>query len=207
MIKFMVLRFVSRLTLLLVVLSGFLCSCRDHHSELISETADRIEGTYNLNAILWEGEPVDINNDGTVSKDLYQELLSLPTNAENKHHAVVTSIALDRSLGAIGIDLPLQNFSIAPNGQYPEGWMIGNLLTVNISYHIDPSGSLFVEHFDSVGLPEDDSRIEIKRMKNGTVSFDYKGHLSFKVEYTLYDRLNRKLVDGVILYLFERIES
>ena len=200
-------RFVLRPILLLVVLSGFLCSCRDHYSDLINETADRIEGTYDLEAIAWEGEPVDLNNDGIASKDLLQELLSLPTNAENNHQAVVTSITLDRSIGAIGMDLPMQNVSIAPNGQYPEGWMIGNMLTVSISYHIDSSGSLLVDHFDSVGLPDDDSRIEIKRMKNGTVSFDYKGHMSFKVGYALYDRQSKQLVDGIIQYLFERIES
>lgn len=203
----MLLRFISRPIFFLVVLSGFLCSCRDHSSDLISETADKIEGIYNLEAIAWEGEPVDINNDGIASKDLLQELLSLPTNAENNHQAVVTSITLDRSSGAIGMDLPMQNVSIASNGQYPEGWMIGNMLTVNVSYHIDPNGSLFVNHFDSVGLPDDDSRIEIKRMKNGTVSFDFNGHMSFIVEYTLYDRQSRQLVDGVIQYLFEKIES
>lgn len=184
-----------------------LCSCSEDSSNSVEKTADQIEGTYNLIKITWEGKPLDINNDGIVSNNLYPELMSLSTNAGNEHHATVLSFSLDRSKGAIGMCLPMQNVSVTYDGRYPTAWMIGNALPVSISYHIDPNGTLFVDHFDSLNLPENDSRIEMKRMNNGTVSFGFNGHMSFRVGYTLYDHQTGQLVEGTILYVFERIES
>lgn len=188
-----------------LILVGLCCSCKKDRLGLVEETAERIEGTYDLVAIVWEGEPLDVNNDGEASKDLFAELMSLPTNAGNKHQAIVLSLSSDRSTGAVGMDLPMQNVGVTPDGRYPTAWMIGNLLSVNISYQIDSNGIVSVDSFDSMNLPEDDSRVEMKRMHKGTVSFDYNGKMTFRVGYTLYDHQTGQLVDGIIHYIFDRL--
>ena len=191
--------------MLLAVMVVLFCSCNKGRLKSVEETAERIEGMYDLVAIAWEGEPLDVNNDGEASKDLFAELMSLPTNAGNKHQAIVLSLSADRSTGAVGMDLPMQNVGVTPDGRYPTAWMIGNLLSVNISYQIDSNDIVSVDSFDSMNLPEDDSRVEMKRMNNGTVSFDYNGKMTFRVGYTLYDHQTGQLVDGIIHYAFERV--
>jgi len=194
------------LAILAIVLFG---SCKKDSADPIKDVSDQIYGTYNLKKILWEGEPVDVNNDGISSNNLYQELMDLPTNAGNKdnHLAHVSNFSENMQKATISIRLPLQNFSITHDGRYPEVWMIGNALTVFLSYYIDSEGTIQVERFVSHNLPESDSRIELKRMKNGTVLFDLEGHLTFRTEYTLYDRLTKKLVDGIIQYTYEKTDN
>lgn len=195
---------------LFVLVTGLFCSCRkESNSNSVKETANMICGTYNLKMIKWEGEPVDVNNDGVASNNLYQELMDLPTNAENKDNytAQVFLYSEDMSKATISMMLPIQNYSISSDGRYPEVWMIGNPLPMHLSYSIDSKGSIQVERFESFNLPESDSRVELKRMKNGTISFDLNEHLTFRTEYTLYDRLTKQLVDGVIQYIYERVED
>ena len=195
---------------LFVLVSGLFCSCRkDSNSNSVIEIANKICGTYNLKMIKWEGEPVDVNNDGVARNDLYQELMDLPTNAENKDNYIsqVSLYSEGMSKATISMMLPIQNYSVASDGRYPEVWMIGNPLSMHLSYSIDSKGSIQVERFESFNLPESDSRIELKRMKNGKVSFDLNEHLTFRTEYTLYDRISKQLVDGVIQYIYERVED
>lgn len=194
------------LSLFVIISFALAYSCHNDTLKEVNRTADAIEGTYNLIAIEWEGNPVDINGDGITSINLYPELLSLPTNKQC-FEAVVMDFSADRTYGSIGMHLPMQNVCVTYDGRFPKGWMTGNRFEVVISYHIDLDGNLSVDHFDSLNMPKDDSRIEMIRINNGTVFFDKKGMMSFRVGYTLYDLASDGLVDGIITYFFERVNQ
>ena len=194
--------FSRSLFLQVAILGGLLVSCTPEVS-LVDSIAGKIEGTYDLTRMIWEGDPVDINGDGIVNNDIYSEMMSLPTNKQ-EHYAEVSS-HLTGVYGIIAMTLPIQNVGKRSDGLYPKGWMTGNSVTVNISYQIDQKEGLIIEPFTTLGkFPEE--RLELARMKNGTVDFDEDGHLHFNVEYTLYDHSKEQLVDGRIQYTFTKIE-
>ena len=191
----------------IVILSVSLYSCNKADSNPVAKTADKIEGTYKLVSMHWEGDPVDVNADGLKSKDIMSELMALPTNAQNIFQSVVLPMNSERSIGAIGFQFPMQNVSVGPDGAFPTSWMTGNTLQLNISYKIEHDGTLNIEHFDALDMPEFDSRVEMNRINNGTVRFDLKGTLIFSVNYTLYDHISGQLVTDTLHYELEKVYS
>ena len=188
------------------VLICSLSSCNSDNAS-VNRAADKIEGAYELTRITWEGDALDINGDGVASNDLYGELLSLPINAENDHRALVQGLMKDRTVGFVRMQLPTQNVNVTEDGRYPTAWMIGSRIDVSLYYQIDPEGHLAIDHFDSIAVNEDDARIEMKSMNNGTAWFNEKGDLCFEVTYTFYDYIKAQLVEGIIRYSFEKIDS
>lgn len=192
--------------ILFVVLICSLSSCNSE-TNYVNRAADKIEGAYELTRITWEGDALDINGDGIASNDLYGELLSLPINAENDHRAFVQCLFQDRTVGYVRMQLPMQNVNITEDGRYPTAWMIGSRMNVSLYYQIDSEGHLAIDHFDSMAINEDDARVEMKKMNNGKAWFNGKGALCFKVTYTFYDYIKAQLVEGIIQYSFEKIDS
>jgi hypothetical protein len=191
----------------IVILTGLFSSCNTVVYSPIDRTADMIEGTYDLAGIMWEGDALDVNGDGITSNDLYSELMSLPINAENTHRAYVRCFSYDRTDGFVKMQLPMQNVNVTDDGRYPAVWMIGSRMTVNLLYQIDSQGHLTVDHFESLMVNDDDARVEMVRMNNGTVWFDEEENLCFKVTYTLFDYCKEQLVEGIIHYTFEKTVS
>lgn len=200
-------QFISQKVFVPVVLICSLSSCDTNRISSVNRVADMIEGTYDLTHITWEGDALDLNGDGITSDELYAELLSLPVNAENDHRAFVQCISQDRTIGYVKMQLPMQNVNVTEDGRYPTVWMIGSRITISLYYQIDPEGHLTIEQFDSIQINEDDARVEMLKMNNGTAWFNEKGQLFFKVTYTFYDYCKAQLVEGVIQYSFEKIDS
>ena len=196
-----------RFVLICVCLSGCLISCEKEKLLPVDETAARIEGTYVLSEITWTGEPVDVNGDGVASTILYEEMMSLPTNAENRFLAEVLPVSSDHQDGAIVIQLPIQNVSATYDGRYPTAYMIGNTLPLRVKYWIDANGNLSVEPFKSFDVTPYELRVEIKSIHDGKVSFDRKNMLLFTADYTLYDHKAGQLCEGIIEYIYKKIVS
>ena len=75
-------------SILIGLITLFSCCKKDVLSPA-EQMADRIEGTFALTQITWEGAPVDLNGDEIANNNLYEELLSLPTNQINiKRHVI-----------------------------------------------------------------------------------------------------------------------
>ena len=98
----------------------------------------------------------------------------------------------------------MQGVSITHDGRYPTVWMLGGTMHMNLDYSIDESGRVTVDPLDKYSVPEDDSRVEMTHLKNGSVSFDLQGHMTFSATNTLYDRLTDQLVEGIIRFNYER---
>ena len=193
-----------RIAALAAILSVFTSSCNKEKVNLQADTARQIVGYYNLTNVTWEGNAVDVNGDGISSNELYPQLSLLPLNAQRTDKAHVMNLSLDMSEGSVRLDLPVQGYSVSLNGQYPEDWIMGGSLTLSLSYEINSNGNIHVEQFDSFGLDRYDRRTEMSRIKNGDVTFDFDGHLCFKVGYTVYDFRTHELVDGIIQYTYLR---
>ena len=191
---------------LFIFLIVFSSCCKEVVSS-VEETADKVEGVYDLIRATWQGNPIDVNNDGIAGTELLPELMSLPTNAQNRFIVSMLPISMDRQYGCLGMQLPMQNVYAESDGVYPKGCMVGNTLYVSMAYQIDEKGSLSVEHFDSVDCPESEKRIEWKRIRNGTVNLGQQGEILFTVSYTLYDHKDNQLVDGIMKYTFKKKES
>jgi len=188
----------------LSLLLSVVCSCEKDSSSNIYRTAEAIVGNYGLSAIYWEGNPIDVNNDGIASNELYDELMSLPANSQDHFEAVVMDFSNGREDGIIGIWLPMQNVCDDEQGQYPKVFMTGGNFPVNLSYQINDDGSIITEHYESFGTNEFDSRVEMRSIHDGTVVFDLCGHMTFSVMYTIYDHKTDWLVDGKMHYTFVR---
>lgn len=180
-------------------------SCNKDKVNLITGTANKIEGYYELTSIQWDGDPIDINADGHASDDILSELMALPTNAQNSFQSAVLPINSDRSVGTIGFQFPMQNISRRWDGTMPVSDMIGNTLLLNISYKIEENGTLWVEHFESMNLSGHSSSVEMNKINNGTVKFDMKGELLFSVNYTLYDHCTKDLVTNTLHYTLRKL--
>ncbi|MCR5352057.1 MAG: hypothetical protein K6E35_06160 [Bacteroidales bacterium] len=191
---------------LLIGLIALLSGCKKDVLSPVDQTADRIEGTFALTQISWEGTPVDLNGDGIANNNLYEELLSLPTNAQNQFQTDIRSYTQDRREGVICIQFPIQNLSSTHDGRYPTGFMIGNTLSVDIRYQIDADGRLSVDRFVSFDLPEDDLRIEIRSIQDGIVSFNEKSDPRFTAKHTFYDRKSGQLINGTLTYHYSRVK-
>lgn len=190
---------------LLIGLIALFPGCKKDVLSPVDQMADRIEGTYTLTKISWEGTPVDLNGDEIANNNLYEELMSLPTNAQNQFLTDIRSYTQDRREGVICIQFPIQNLSITHDGRYPTGFMIGNTLSVNIRYQIDADGHLFIDRFESFNLPEDDLRFEIRSIHDGIVSFNENYDPSFTAKHTFYDRKTDQLIDGTLTYYYTRV--
>lgn len=194
------------LFLLLVVVSS--CDKKENASSPYLETANKVIGHYDLTGITWIGSPVDVNGDGNATNDIFDQMMSLPVNAGNEHSVRVSNMSSDFESGLIGMDLPMQGYYVSLDGQsYVEENMIGHCQPFSFCYQINPEGGISVDHFDSIELNKYDRRTELKKIHNGTTTFDLKGHVSFTAEHTLYDHLSRQLVDGVIQYQFTKAEE
>lgn len=191
---------------LLIGIIALIPACKKDVVSPVDQMADKIEGIYTLAKITWAGTPVDVNGDGISNNDLFVELMSLPTNAQNQFLTDIRSYTQDRREGVICIQFPIQNLSITHDGRYPTGYMIGNTLSVNIRYQIDADGHLAVDRFESFDLPEDDLRIEIRSIHDGSVSFDKKNDPSFTAKHTFYDRKSGQLIDGTLTYHYTRVK-
>lgn len=194
-----------KVLILIALAASLFVSCKKDKSSDPLITADLIVGQYKIKSVSWEGAPVDLDGDGVASKDLNVELMSLPfnQNANNFHASVGNSY--DR--GRISFFIPIQGYEKEYDGSYPEGLMIGGDWPINLSYKINSKGEVLIDHLDQIDLGEFDSRIELSNIKNGIAFFDFQEHLSFRAEYTLYDRLTKQFVEGVIQYTFERIQE
>lgn len=190
---------------ILWLLFVLICACNKDNSNMIAKVADEIEGEYNLVSMQWDGNPVDINSDGKAGNDIYSAMMSLPTNSQNEFHAIVISMSQDRSAGAIGMQIPLQNVSVLGDGSMPAAFMIGNTLPLSLSYRIQEDGTIKIEKFESLGMSEFDSRMEMRRINTGTACFNMAGKLLFSVNYSLFDHVTGTLVDGIIHYEWEKL--
>jgi len=195
--------FTKTVFLSLLALTGILTSCWSNE-DIAPNVSKKITGVYELVRIQWEGDPVDVNNDGVASNNLYPELMTLSTNAQNTYQAQV--LVSNSSSGSIGMYIPLQNVSVTQDGRYPKGFMIGLSFPISLLYHIDSEGRVSVDHFDSLKVPESESRIEMKRMHDGQATFDEHGHFVFTVHNTLYDHVTDQLTDGIITYTYMKVD-
>jgi len=188
----------------LSLLLSVVCACEKDSTSNIYRTADAIVGNYELSAIYWEGNPIDVNNDGIANNELYDELLSLSTNSQDHFDSVVMDFSNDRAYGLIGMALPTQCVCVTADGQYPKGFMTGDNLPVSLSYWINDDGSIITERFESFETDEFERRVELRNIHDGTVVFDLCGHMTFSVMYTIYDHKTDGLVDGKMHYTFDR---
>ena len=195
--------FTKTIFLSLLASVGILTSC-GINDDYTGDVSEKIAGVYDLVRIEWEGDPVDANDDGVAGNNLYPELMTLPTNAQNLHQAQV--LVYDSFSGSIGFRIPLQNVSVTADGRYPKGFMTGSQLPVSLNFRINGRGTVSVDHFDSLSVPENEARIEMKRMHDGTATFDEQGRLVFTVHNSLYDHVTDRLVDGVITYIYTRLD-
>lgn len=195
--------FTKTVFLSLLALTGILISCRKNDVR-VPDVSEKIAGVYELVRIQWDGDPVDVNNDGVTGNNLYPELMTLSTNAQGVYKTQV--LVSDSSSGSIGMYIPLQNVSVTHDGRYPKGFMTGMALPLSLLFHIDREGSISVDHFDSLDVPESESRIEMKRIHDGQATFDELGHFVFTVHNTLYDHATDQLVDGIITYTYTRVQ-
>lgn len=169
---------------------------------------EHVVGCYTLTGIIWEGDPVDLTGSGSASNNLYSQMMSLPVNAGNNHRVEVMNTSTDFDSGLIGMDLPMQGYCVSLDGQsYIEENMIGYTQPFSFSYQIDTEGKVTASHFDSFDFDQYDRRTELKKIHNGSTTFDLEGHAYFTAEHTLYDRKEHKLTDGIIQYQFTRIEE
>lgn len=193
----------------LIVTSLFILSCdKEQVSFLSYDVFSQIEGSYEVKSIVWDGNPIDLNNDNKASNDLYGELMSLPYNemAKDEQGAVVFgNVVREKVSGSICLSLPIQGIHVMHDGRY-DG-MIGNTLYQFLPFTIDSGGVLSIEHLDSVRSSEYESRLEMKSIHDGTVSFDQMGNMYFTVCNVLYDYREQKLVEGVIQYKFAKIHD
>ena len=167
------------------------------------ETSYKLIGQYDLTGITWVGSPVDITGDGEATNDIFTQMMSLPVNAGNEHSVRVIGDSSDFKDGSIGMEIPMQGYYVSLDGHsYKEDNMIGYCQPLYLGYRINPEGIVSVDHFDSFGLDKYDRRTELKKIHNGTMTFDLKGHVVFTAEHTLYDYRRQELIDGLIQYHF-----
>ncbi len=195
---------------LLVALCLVSCRKTENAPTLYKEIANQVIGKYILTGINWEGEPVDINGGGMESYDLYSQMMSLPMNEGGRHFLTALDCSADFSFGNVSMHIPMQGYFISLDGKsYNEVNMKGYVQPIFFSYRITSDGTVKADHFDSLGLEDDiyNRNTELKKIHNGETVFDLKGHAFFTAEHTLYNRKEHKLTDGIIQYIFTKIEE
>lgn len=190
----------TRIILMLTFLLTASTSCHKEKENKISETSEFIRGTYKLKSIIWEGDPIDLNNDGVQSNDLYVELLSLPANQISAWLGTATGNA-QRSTVSIGLQMPIQGIRVDEFGDYYG--MEGGMWVFSISGTINTDGTIEAT-LDRFRVDEYE-RLDLRTMHNGSVIFDMtdKGSYYLRLNAAFYDRLEHKLVEGVVTYGYE----
>ena len=184
----------TKVILLLIMSLAIGTSCHEEKEDKISETAEFIRGTYRLKSITWEGDPVDLNNDGVQSNDFCDELLSLSGNNRSWWRG---SASGDAWGARVGLEMPYQRVRKDVNGNYKENSMNGGVWTISLSGKINQDGTVEIL-FDRFRVDEFDP-VDLQKMHDGSVIFDMtgKGCYYFRLHAAFYDRLTHKLVEGI----------
>ncbi|MCX4334633.1 MAG: hypothetical protein OSJ55_07120 [Bacteroidales bacterium] len=169
-----------------------------------------IEGTYRIESIAWDGLPLDLDNDGNSSVDLYDELKGFAlVDIGDEAAAVVQSNSLDFPSGvfdgSVSIALPFQGverssssaggISCAPDGLR---WF------ASLMFVIDLDGAVSFDVISDLGLSDDDHRLDVSYIRDAKLKKTGSGRLQLSADWLFYDYATSSVVTGGVTVSYVR---
>ena len=172
---------------------------------------DLYRGTYVCKSATFQGDALDLNNDGTCSKDFMAEFKGL-FNCEIalKRNAIVRPVSEFGKEMSFPVALPLHNISYNKLDKEIIKPTNGNYTFVPFYYSFTEDGKANVR-FNNEEIEDhssDESDIfrcfDSRYAKIKEVNAFGNGKISFTAEGMYYDFKTNKTVQGTVLYVYER---
>lgn len=169
-----------------------------------------IKGTYRIESISWDGLPLDLDNDGKSSVDLYDELKDFAlVDIGNEAAAIVHSNSLEFPSGVfdgnVSIALPFQGVerSHSPAGGIccaPDGlrWAI------SLMFVIERDGTVLFDDVSDLGLSDDDYRLDVSFVRDIKLKKTDAGRLQLSTDWLFYDYATLSVVTGTVTVSYVR---
>ena len=172
---------------------------------------DLYRGTYVCKSAIFQGDALDLNNDGTCSKDFMAELNSLINcGIAFRYNAVVYPASEFGTEMSFSIPLPLHNISYNKLDEEIIKPTDGSYTMVPFYYSFTEDGTSHVR-FNNEAIKDqssDESDIfrcfDCRYAKIKEVNAFGNGKISFTAEGMYYDFKTNKTVQGTVLYVYER---
>lgn len=200
-----------------VLLSG----CGKDYSRVIRLTEDSLQGYYVIETIQWQGNPIDLEGDGTANTDLMKEFEGLPNTKDMSFFKTVVDPRFYERDGYCSscFDVPLQGLTYSysyakdhPDQPYAERYLLGADFNVMVKFTIEESsGQVNWLHYDSTGRKSDGMKrtdyTDLYELGNGDV-IDYgEGRMTLRIDCSYYDYSTKSKVHGPEIITFSRISS
>ena len=204
-------KFIILIMAFLLVLA--VSSCAKEDNNILRDANESIMGKYQCTSITWNGDPVDLNNDGAASQDIMTEFNNMDFCRE-----IVKTILRIREATDIGqymnftIEVPMQDivYSKIDDTYELQNSTYGNGMTIGFSFIVDNEGNISFKT-----TPENDS-VLTKEYPDSIEHYDYQftsakeisllnpGIITAKINSAYWDHSKGEMVYGVTEYRYER---
>lgn len=184
------------------------CYKRPSFTKEQEEAYYSIKGTYCIESISWDGQPVDLDNDGLPSSDLYNELKGFAlVDIEDEAAAGVHSNSLEFPGavfdGCVSIALPFQGVERSSSSAIscaPEGlrWH------ASLMFVIDRDGTVSFDTISDLGLNDDDYRLDVSYVRDAKLQKSGAGRLQLSADWLFYDYATSSVVTGGVTVTYVR---
>lgn len=201
-----------KVVILLLFVLSISCSKEDY---LLEQVTDSVRGKYTCVSMIWNGEPIDLDGDGTCQTNLMNEFSTF----ENAQLALARPVrvypvdAYDKEC-PFTLEIPTQaiRYKKATEEYVLLNSLFGDAIYIYFSYAVHNDGSL---SYSTLNDQMDSSRYREGDWEIDNVDYLYTqgdcvlslkdGVLSVRIIGVYYDFLTEKLVTGPVDLVYERV--
>ena len=188
-------------------------SCAKEDNSILRDANESIMGKYQCTSIIWNGYPVDLNNDGTASEDIATEFDSM-----GFCQTVIETPLRIKEATEVGqyvnfsLEVPMQDiiYNKIEDTYELQNSNFGNGMNIGFSFIIDSKGNI------SLSTNPENNSVLTKEYPNSIEHYEYQftnakgisfinpGVIVVNVNSAYYDHLTGEMVYGVTEYRYER---
>ena len=202
------------LAVLILSCSAFSCQEKPWEEDLEKKAADSVRGVYEIVSMTWQGEPVDLDDDGQAGTDVLKELMALPSLAGIQMPHATFEYEWEGKGGfrqqSVRVWLPLQWLELDYDKEnYVHDALKGRYWAFDGTYSIDCTSEEIIS-FHSWTMDSYGERLrypdayEIGSAAEWTQT-DY-GRMRLKVRYAFHDHIRDGIVKDYVVIDFVRTQ-